>query len=150
MMMALTRGMAKLRLQRALALWQRRKDEEAIQVGLSAAEHLDSAKIVVAQWYGVKGNWTAAIPLLESAAANGRWEAKQVLAACYFFGDGVARDVERSHEIAADAAESGSLDCQIELARHYSVGEAANRTSSLPGNTRRWLRQTAGLTCWLT
>lgn len=106
-----------------MAFWRGRHDDEALRLALLAAKHLDSAAVVAAQWYGVKGNWRDAIPLLEKAAAHGMWEAKQVLASCYLHGDGVEIDVSRGYELAADAAESGSLDCQVELTRYYSNGK---------------------------
>jgi TPR repeat protein len=126
--MNVAEGIAKLvasfRIRRAMRQWQLHKEDQAIRLGLLAAKHSDSAKIIVAQWYGGKGNWTAAIPLLQSAAANGRWEAKQVLVACHYYGNGVPVDRERAYELAADAAESGSIECQIALAQHYSDGQS--------------------------
>jgi len=114
---------ANWQLKRAYKLWHQRRDDAALRAALSAAKHIDSAKVVAAQWLGVSGNWEAAIPLLEAAARNGMWEAKQVLSSCYTHGDGVAIDIDRSYELAAEAAELGSIDCQVEMARYYSDGK---------------------------
>ena len=100
------------------------KGGEAIRLGLLATKHSNSAKVIVAQWHGVTGDWKLAIPLLQAAADNGRWEAKQVLVACHFYGNGVPVNREKAYELAADAAESGSIECQVMLARHYSDGQA--------------------------
>lgn len=126
--MKVTQEFAKLvarwRMRRAMRLWQMRKDDEAIRLGLLAARLSDSAKVIVAQWYGGNGNWKAAIPLLQAAADNGRWEAKQVLVACHFYGNGLPVDREKAYALAADAAEWGSIECQVMLAQHYSDGQA--------------------------
>ena len=57
------------------------------------------------------------------AADDGYTDAMQVIAACYFNGEGVPKDLAKTIEWTRRAADAGNVVCQLELVKLYTHGE---------------------------
>jgi TPR repeat protein len=64
-----------------------------------------------------------AVAVVKKAAEDGCAEAQQTLAAYYFNGEGVPRDIEESNRWCLKAAQNGRVECWERLIKHHLDGE---------------------------
>jgi TPR repeat protein len=101
-------------------------DAGAIRLARRAARHSDLAKVIAAQWMLIQRDPETdreAARLLQIAANNGLKEAQQVLASCYFHGEGVPQDRELAYQWTKRAADAGMVSSQITMVEFLTSGE---------------------------
>jgi len=70
-----------------------------------------------------RGQFKAALPLLEKCAAEGSLEAQRLLSRMYFAGNGVKADKERYFYWLLRAAENGDVAAKSKIKRRFNAGE---------------------------
>lgn len=101
-------------------LWRRTRGqaptgEISAPSGEEVAQDMDAARQGVRAF--MRGDYTAAFPLLESAARNGHLKAQILLSKMYFAGNGVSQDKEQYAYWLARAAENGDKPSKAKLKR---------------------------------
>ena len=112
----------------AVHSWDHRRDALAVYWARRAARSLPLAKVFLAnllttQKPGDAAAQAEAFAIVREAAEGGNAPAQQTLAAYYFNGEGVTRNVEESQRWCLLAAQGGQVECWISLLKYHLYGE---------------------------
>ena len=89
-------------------------DDESLSVKNNSSENLFSAEFLLV--------WEEKIEKWKKVAEEGDAEGQVQLGACYYFGDGVPRDVTEAVKWYRKAAEQGNAEAQCRLGLCYDTG----------------------------
>lgn len=78
----------------------------------------------------MRGDYAAAIEILETQSAEGNASAMTLLASLYHRGEGVQRDIDKAVELYLAAAELGQSEAQFNLGNMYLLGEGVPQDES--------------------
>jgi TPR repeat protein len=121
-------GSAEAQFSVAVHCWYRRRDSAAMHWARKAARTIPLAKVFLANLLtGQRPTDPAAaaeaVALVREAAEGGCAEAQQTLAAYYFNGQGVPRDVAECHRWCLKAAQGGRLESWVALLEYHLDGK---------------------------
>lgn len=78
----------------------------------------------------MRGDYAAAVEILETLSAKGNGGAMTLLASLYHRGEGVPRDIDKAVELYLVAAELGQAEAQFNLGNMYLLGEGVPQDES--------------------